>query len=100
MHGINHWAGMMSGMALWTILSTALLVMLAAGIAALTVWAVKRAPASQPVPPLGTRDAEDLLRRRFAAGEIDDEEFVRRLGVLEGHVTAPRPPSASPESAP
>ena len=28
---------------------------------------------------------ESILRRRFAAGEIDEDEFHRRLGVLRGH---------------
>jgi putative membrane protein len=31
-------------------------------------------------PP--AESAEDLLKRRFAAGEIDEEEFRRRLEVL------------------
>jgi len=26
--------------------------------------------------------AEELLRRRFAAGEIDDDEYAKRLEVL------------------
>lgn len=31
----------------------------------------------------GRRDAMDTLRERFAAGEIDEEEFNRRKRVLE-----------------
>lgn len=27
--------------------------------------------------------AEDMLRRRFAAGEIDEEEYARRMKVLK-----------------
>jgi putative membrane protein len=32
----------------------------------------------------GKRDAIDILRERFAAGEIDEEEFENRKKVLEG----------------
>ena len=32
--------------------------------------------------PATGESAEELLRRRFAAGEIDEEEFRRRLDVL------------------
>ena len=32
--------------------------------------------------PAAGESAEELLRRRFAAGEIDEEEFRRRLDVL------------------
>lgn len=30
-----------------------------------------------------TRDALDILRERFASGDIDEEEFVRRRKMLE-----------------
>lgn len=50
-------------------------------LVALAIWLIVRAVN-------GTRrrgsdeDAEELLRRRFAAGEIDAEEYERRLEVL------------------
>jgi hypothetical protein len=32
-----------------------------------------------------------MLQRRYASGEIDDDEFRRRWGVLHEHTTAPSP---------
>ena len=48
----------------------------------LLVRLLNRSGASQP-PQWGSGDsAEDVLRRRFATGEIDEEEYRRRLDVL------------------
>jgi putative membrane protein len=33
----------------------------------------------------GSRRAEDLLAERFARGEIDDDEYKRRLALLREH---------------
>ena len=45
-------------------------------------WLVVRATrANQPTPP-ASASAEDILRQRYAAGDIDDEEFSRRLRTL------------------
>ena len=38
----------------------------------------------------GRVDAMAILERRFAAGEIDEEEFRRRRDVLRGAATADR----------
>lgn len=49
------------------------------------VWAVARltggrgAPPREPTPE---QAAEATLRRRFASGEIDEEEFTHRMEVL------------------
>ncbi|MER7467298.1 SHOCT domain-containing protein [Streptomyces sp. NPDC097981] len=43
----------------------------------------RRAP-SAPEAGLGN-GAEGLLAERFARGEIDDEEYARRLAVLRSH---------------
>lgn len=50
----------------------------------LVVWLIVRltGPGARPGGPPADEAAEDLLRRRFAAGEIDAEEYQRRLGVL------------------
>lgn len=48
----------------------------------LMVRLIGRNSANQPPPPWGAESAEDVLRRRFAAGEIDEEEYRRRLEVL------------------
>lgn len=34
------------------------------------------------LPPPGGESPEDVLRRRFANGEIDEDEYRRRLDVL------------------
>ncbi|MFI8002995.1 SHOCT domain-containing protein [Streptomyces sp. NPDC086010] len=51
-----------------------------------TVWRGRRGPwrahAAHP-GPLGERAPVALLGRRFAAGEIDEEEYWRRLSVLD-----------------
>jgi putative membrane protein len=45
----------------------------------LMVWLVARAISHRPG---SGESAEELLRRRFAAGEIDEEEFGKRSEVL------------------
>jgi putative membrane protein len=48
------------------------------------------------------RDAAiDALRTRYAAGEIDEEEYQERLAVLTGAGrTPPRPPDRGPRADP
>ena len=69
--------GMAVGMLLWALVGLALLVLAVVA----TVWLVRRmGPESR-----GEQQhdgAEHVLRRRYAAGEIDDEEFHRRLAAL------------------
>lgn len=48
-------------------------------IIGLLVWLVARAVSHRPS---AGESAEELLRRRFAAGEIDAEEFAKRSEVL------------------
>lgn len=45
----------------------------------LPVWLVVRATGRERAEP---RAAEEILRRRFAAGEIDADEYERCLEVL------------------
>lgn len=47
----------------------------------LAVWLIVRATGRQRAEPRGEA-AEGILRQRFAAGEIDAEEYERRLEVL------------------
>ncbi|MEU9099718.1 SHOCT domain-containing protein [Streptomyces sp. NPDC048361] len=42
-------------------------------------------------PPLDDRSPIAVLGRRFAAGEIDEEEYWRRISVLEEHFGGPGP---------
>ncbi|NXY95720.1 SHOCT domain-containing protein [Streptomyces sp. BR123] len=46
-----------------------------------------------PAPRAASAEgAETLLAERYAKGEIDDEEYARRLAVLRGHAPGPAPP--------
>ena len=65
------------------------------GIALLILWALRTVPWRYGGPPVaGHQDpAMDILRRRFAAGEIDAEEFERRRSLLQG---GPPVPAATP----
>lgn len=75
--------GMMSMgwmMLVWGLAGLAVLALLVAGI----VWLVQSSQ-DQGRPALDTADedtAERELRRRYAAGEIDQEEYTRRLDTL------------------
>ncbi len=65
-NGLHGW-----GMWIWPILLIALVVWI--------VWIVSRRMGE---PPRGQDNAEEVLRRRYAAGEIDEAEFERRLAEL------------------
>ncbi|MGV9356747.1 SHOCT domain-containing protein [Streptomyces misionensis] len=41
--------------------------------------------ASTGEPAWGSRRAEDLLAERFARGEIEEDEYKRRLALLREH---------------
>ena len=70
--------GMMAGwMLLWALVGLALLVL--AVLAAL--WLARRLSPGRPDEAVG---AEELLRRRYAAGEIDREEYLRMQRDLAG----------------
>lgn len=59
---------------------TAMMLILLAGLALLTIWAINSFSRRGPAPS----EAEDILRRRLAAGEISPEEFQRLRQVLRG----------------
>jgi putative membrane protein len=63
------WWPMGIGMLFWIVL------------VAVAVWFIVRA-VNAPRREGSGEDAEELLRRRYAAGEIDAEEYERRLEVL------------------
>lgn len=58
----------------------------------LVIWAtvlLVRSGSTQPAP---SADAESILAARFAADEIDEDEYQRRLDTLRaerGHVARP-----------
>lgn len=74
---------MMGSMYLWAILLLVLLAAVTAGIIALVVALGRRAghPEAAHTPSPG-EEARDILRRRYAAGEIDEDEFLQRLSGL------------------
>lgn len=67
-HDIAGWWPMGIGMVIWVI------------IIAVAVWLVVRALSHGPAG--SGESAQELLRRRFASGEIDEEEYAKRLEVL------------------
>ena len=43
-------------------------------------------PGPPPIPPTSSLDsALDVLRMRFARGEIDEDDYNRRVSVLQGN---------------
>jgi putative membrane protein len=85
--------GWCSGMSAWGWLSMAALW---AGFLAVVVWAVTWLfPRSRSWPADPPESASGMLDRRFASGEIDEDEYRRRLAVLGGgrsaHATPARP---------
>lgn len=80
--------GMMIGMGLVALVLLAVLVLAVVGV----VWLVRRLWSeplwggslwSGPEPQVDGGDAREILRRRYAAGEIDEAELDRRMAVLD-----------------
>jgi putative membrane protein len=71
-HDMSGWMWLWMG--LWSVL-------VIAGIVALVVLAVRALDRGRDSTP--TSDALELLKRRYATGELDDEEFERRRKGLE-----------------
>ncbi len=70
--------GMMGGMGMMLLFFLLVL----AGIALLATWAVRRLGSSRSGP--STDEALQILRARYARGEISREEFEERRAVLTG----------------
>ncbi|WP_449406870.1 hypothetical protein [Microbacterium maritypicum] len=73
---------MMGAMVVWGAVGLAFLVAIVAAAAFLVAFLVRRDVGARATPPEEASPAE-ILRRRFAVGEIDDEEFKRRLSALQ-----------------
>lgn len=69
---------MMGWMALWALVAVALLALAVAG----TVWLVRSTRSDASGPHRGRPPAEEILRSRYAAGEIDEDEFLQRRSSL------------------
>lgn len=69
--------GMMAWMVVWGLLGLALLVAVVVG----AVWAFRRRSGLEQLSRNET--AQDHLKRRFAAGEIDEDEYLSRRAHLD-----------------
>ena len=77
MHG-DMMMGMTGGwMVLWALVGLGLVVVAVLG----SIWLVTN---RSPAHPGSAPDAEEVLRRRYAAGEIDREEYLRMQRDLSG----------------
>ncbi|MGH3980002.1 MAG: SHOCT domain-containing protein [Pseudonocardiaceae bacterium] len=76
--------GMMVGMGLWAVLLIVTLLAILVLAVLGSVWLFRILRQGGPDRDDTSRDeaAQELLRRRYAAGEIDDEEYERRLHGL------------------
>ncbi|UGY93635.1 SHOCT domain-containing protein [Streptomyces gobiensis] len=85
--------GMMGGgMGPWMMIVwwLGVLIFLALAVTGL-VWLVRsltggpgaRRPADQETKPADQETPREILRRRYAAGEIDEDEYLRRLSGLD-----------------
>jgi putative membrane protein len=76
--------GMMGAMGIWAFLAIlALIAVLVVAVLA-SIWLVRklREDGNSSSPPGGGESAHDTLRRRYASGEINDDEYERRLAAL------------------
>jgi putative membrane protein len=90
--GMMGWWGpggmMEGGLGAWAFVRMLVPFLFGAGLLVLLVWAVLRLVS--PGPGDAGREApeesaEEILRRRFARGEIDAEEYEERRRLLEEH---------------
>jgi putative membrane protein len=76
MDGMGMGGGMMMWMVIWALVGLAVLALAVAGV----VWLVRR---SGPEAGHRPESAEEILKRRYAAGEIDEDEFQGRRADLK-----------------
>ena len=78
-------AGMMGAMGIWAVLwALAGLVVLGALVVG-TLWLAHRFGVPGPRVAAGVPEPVQILMRRYAAGEIEDDEYERRLYELALH---------------
>lgn len=83
--------GMMGGMTaawgVWAVLVilTLLAVLVVAVLASVWIFRKLREDADGPMTSDADESAYEALRRRYATGEIDDDEYRHRLAVLDRH---------------
>lgn len=76
---IDGMGGMMVWMVLWGLVGLAVLVLAVLAI----VWLVRNLTSAPRGGREGSDPAEQELRRRYAAGQIDREEYQQRLADLQ-----------------
>ena len=77
-----YWDGDWSG---WTWFAMGFSMFVFWGLVGLAIWlGVRGLSTGRSSPPPPPASAEETLRQRYAAGEVDDDEFTRRLRVLRG----------------
>ncbi|MFD4510327.1 SHOCT domain-containing protein [Streptomyces sp. NPDC058457] len=89
-HGMSGWAWfwMTAGNLLfWAALITAVVLLFRAVLRPGTH--VGGHPGWSAQPPSGSPGAEQILAERYARGEIDEEEYRRRLDILRGSSPGP-----------
>lgn len=76
--------GMMAAMGIWVLLVVITLLAVLVFSVLGSVWLVRRLRQDVGGTPVSwnSDSAHDMLRRRYAAGEIDDDEYERRLSAL------------------
>jgi putative membrane protein len=85
MYGNNTW-----GWVGWTLMAFGMVAFWALVITAIVLavrWLIDQRGTTGP-PVVRQNRAEDLLAERFARGEIDDNEYRKRLALLREHPTA------------
>lgn len=76
--------GMMGAMGAWALLVTATLLAILVVTVLAGVWLVRSLKQDRRSGgPQGEGSPHDVLRRRYAAGEIDDDEYERRLAAVD-----------------
>ena len=73
---------MFPGMGGWMMAASGILLLLIIGLAVVAVVALLR-PSRAAGGGISRPSAKELLDQRYARGEIDDEEYYRRLSVLD-----------------
>jgi putative membrane protein len=71
---------MFPGMGGWMMAASGILLLLIVGVAVVTVLL---RPGRAAGPGISRPSAKELLDQRYARGEIDDDEYYRRLSVLD-----------------